>query len=220
MKVWTAELEFQTVCSTTANATSQTTMKDIKRRKCVSLQYATLQSITHTSCSIETWLVINPVPWRPCCPVTLSAVHGDHLITTDRHAEVHRWRLQRGPAGRKETLLFPGGQTLHVLVSNWQLLRESKRGQRRASSTTGPPTGRVCVVWPLPSLFSLVFSRPRRCWPWSSPAGRTSAPTSPRCRTRWRPWSRDSPPQSNRRRLNTATGWAVAGHLWIRAELH
>ena len=111
--------------------------------------------------SLAYWLVINPVPWPPCCPVTLSAVHGDHLVTPDGHAEVHRRRLQRGLAGREETLLFPGGQTLHVLLSDQQLPREGKRGQRWAvlRNQDSLPSGVCCQTTcslPSPS-FSGVF---------------------------------------------------------------
>ena len=131
------------------------------------------------------WLIMNPVSWPHCCPLTLPAVHGDHLDAPDGHAEVHRWRLQRGPAGGEEALLFPGGQTLHVLLSNLQLPWEGKPGlsANPAHSDTPPAYGVFNTCSP-----SRVSFRPRRCCPWSSPAGRKSAATSRRCRTRWWPW--------------------------------
>lgn len=89
------------------------------------------------------WLIMNPVSWPHCRPLTLSAVYGDHLDAPDGHAEVHRWRLQRGLAGGEEALLFPGGQTLHVLLSNLQLPREGKPGLKAnpAHSETPPAHG-------------------------------------------------------------------------------
>lgn len=88
--------------------------------------------------SFEAWLVINPIPRPPCCPLIPSAVHGDHLITPDGHAEVHRWWLQGGIARGKETFLFPGRQTLHVLLSNQQLPREGKHRRRAYPGQSDP----------------------------------------------------------------------------------
>lgn len=107
----------------------------------LSQQHKILQSITHFIAHLKPtyyWLLINLVPWPPCCAMTLSAVYADHLVTSDGHAEVHRWRVQRGLTGRKETLLFPGGQTLHVLLSNHQLPWESKRRQRGTPAQSEP----------------------------------------------------------------------------------
>lgn len=53
-----------------------------------------------------------------------SAVSWNSHSPSDGHAEVHRWRLSRGSAGREEALLLPGGQALQFLLSNrsfpWQ----------------------------------------------------------------------------------------------------
>lgn len=56
--------------------------------------------------------------------VRLSSVPGNVDEPSDGHAAVHRRGLQGGSGGGEETLLFPGGQTLHVLLPVCFLPRE------------------------------------------------------------------------------------------------
>lgn len=60
----------------------------------------------------------------------LSSVPRNVSEPSDGHAAVPRRRLQRGSAGGEETLLFPGRQTLHVLLPDRLLSRQGTEHPR------------------------------------------------------------------------------------------